>query len=91
MSTSCTRCEGSGFLNLEQVPNEFIANIEDNPDYHQLIIEWIENNKDHNVQVCDCCGDGEYWYDVPGEHYNSQDPIGFNGPYEYNGGFCECN
>jgi len=24
----------------------------------------------HDVQVCDCCGDGDGWYGIPGEHYN---------------------
>jgi hypothetical protein len=41
--------------------------------------------------VCDCCGDGEGWYGEPGQHYTSDDPVGHNGPYAYNGGLCECH
>lgn len=46
---------------------------------------------EHDIQVCDCCGDGDSWYDIPGEHYNAEDPIGHRGPYAYNGGRCECH
>jgi hypothetical protein len=45
----------------------------------------------HDVQVCDCCGDGRGWYGEPGRHYTNQDPPGRQGPYAYNGGWCECN
>ena len=85
MSLPCTRCEGSGFLNLHQIDDKSI--LEDN----DLILKWIEENEEHDVQVCDCCGDGEDWYGTPGEHYNNDDPRGPNGPYAYNGGLCECN
>jgi len=85
MSLPCTRCESSGFLNLDQIDDESI--LEDN----DLILKWIKENEDHDVQVCDCCGDGENWHGVPGEHYNNDDPRGPNGPYAYNGGLCECN
>ncbi len=44
-----------------------------------------------DAQICDCCGDGEAWYGVPGEHYNSDDPKGLNGPYSNNGGLCRCH
>ena len=46
---------------------------------------------EHDIQVCDCCGDGDSWYDILGEHYNAEDPIGHRGPYAYNGGRCECH
>lgn len=49
------------------------------------------NDENNDIQVCDCCGDGESWYGVPGEHYNREDPRGPGGPYSYNGGLCECN
>ncbi len=85
MALTCTRCGGSGFLNLHQLadPIDF--------DDNEVILAWIEANDDHDVSVCDCCGNGEQWYDTPGEHYNTDDPAGRGGPYEYNGGLCECN
>jgi len=85
MSTTCTRCQNSGFLNIEQ-----IGDAADNME-HEDVLKWIKDNQEHDVQVCDCCGDGENWYDVPGEHYNSDDPIGDNGPYASNGGLCHCH
>lgn len=90
MPLTCTRCENSGFLNLHQVPDEFLKEFDETGD-HQLIITWIENNIDYDVMVCDCCGDGENWYGIPGEHYNNDDPPGKDGPYAYNGGLCECH
>lgn len=78
----CTRCENTGFLNIEQVPE----GITDPGD----ILDWIAEQKrsmdriggcscfqrapcswcmlQHDVQVCDCCGDGESWHGQPGEH-----------------------
>lgn len=84
MAINCTRCQGSGFLNLEQCP------LPDGTDCGE-VLAWIVANTDHDVRVCDCCGDGEGWYGEPGSHYTSQDPIGRNGPYAYNGGLCECH
>lgn len=86
MSLSCTRCEGSGFLNLAQIPDGVI----DLNDCDQ-IVRWIAENGDHDVMICDCCGDGDSWYGTPGEHYNSEDPAGVGGPYKYNGGLCKCH
>ena len=57
----------------------------------EAILQWIATHTDHDVQVCDCCGDGEEWYGTPGEHYNSEDPIGKHGPYASNGGLCRCH
>jgi len=84
MSQTCTRCECSGFLNREQCP---LPDETETPE----VLAWIAANADHDVQVCDCCGDGEGWYGEPGYHYTSQDPIGRYGPYAYNGGLCECH
>lgn len=82
----CTRCDGSGFLNIEQVPQEVQERGTD------AILRWIiENPGKHEVQICDCCGDGEGWYGEPGEHYTAQDPQGKDGPYAYNGGLAECS
>jgi len=86
MSLPCTRCKSSGFLNIEQIPEETLSLLNE-----KGIIKWIDENFDHDVQVCDCCGDGETWHGVQGEHYNSDDPRGNRGPYAYNGGLCECN
>ncbi len=80
----CTRCEGTGFLNTHQLP--FTISDSD----HEVILTWINANAndDHDVQICDCCGDGENWYGRPGEHYGPDDPIGPNGPYN---GVCDCH
>ena len=56
-----------------------------------MVLKWISNNTEHDVQVCDCCGDGEDWHGEIGEHYSDHDPQGDGGPYEYNGGLCECH
>lgn len=88
MPITCTRCEGTGFINLHQIPEN------DLPPDNELIDEipkWIASHSDHDVSVCDCCGDGNYWYGFPGEHYNIDDPQGIRGPYSYNGGLCECH
>lgn len=91
MSLPCTRCESTGFINLHQIPDELIVKFQESEDFQQSILDWIESSEDHDVSVCDCCGDQESWYGVPGEHYNSEDPQGSNGPYGYNGGLCECH
>lgn len=85
--TTCTRCQTTGFINLEQIDESTIDDIESN----DCILKWIADNDDHDVQVCDCCGDGEYWYGEPGSHYSNDDPVGNSGPYAYNGGLCECH
>lgn len=90
MSIICTKCEGSGFLNIDQVDDEILSKFDETSD-HDIIIEWIKNNENHDVSVCDCCGDTEIWYGDPGWHYGSDDPSGDNGPYKYNGGLCRCN
>ena len=89
MAITCTRCEGTGFLNLCQIPDAERAAMND------LIAEvakWIKaHTEPHDVTICDCCSDGENWYGTPGEHYNLSDRPGRDGPYEYNGGLCECH
>ena len=82
---NCTRCDGTGFLNIFQVPNDVFDK------GTESVLEWIKNNENHDVTICDCCGNGEEWYGEPGEHYGSNDPIGNDGPYGYNGGLCECH
>ena len=93
MSQTCTTCEGTGFLNIHQFTEitgkDFFDISDDDP--HNFILErWIEL-EDSDVAICNCCGNGEYWYGIPGEHYNNEDPPGHSGPYVYNGGLCECN
>ncbi len=86
MSLQCTRCQGTGFLNAEQIPDDIIE-----PWNSKTILRWIEEHDGHDVTICDCCGDSEEWYGEPGEHYNAEDPPGHKGPYTYNGGLCECH
>jgi hypothetical protein len=87
----CTRCENSGFLNLHQVPDEYCKKYDETGNVN-VILEWMKLNNDHDVSVCDCCGNGEdAWYGRHGEHYTAADPPGPTGPYAYNGGLCECH
>jgi hypothetical protein len=86
---NCTRCQGSGFLNLEQVDDDVLAEF-DRTGEHVVVRDWIDaRNKAiergdcschisppcptcelyHDVQVCDCCGDGTEWYGDPGHHH----------------------
>ncbi|MFA5898016.1 MAG: hypothetical protein WC829_02765 [Hyphomicrobium sp.] len=56
------------------------------------ILAWlVAHAEEIDAQVCDCCGNGESWHGVLGEHYNAEDPRGKHGPYAYNGGLCECH
>lgn len=87
MATTCTRCESTGFLNVHQLPEAELKKLDDGD--LDAILKWIAENKGHDVQVCDCCGDGDDWYGEPGAHYTSDDPSGSRGPYAYNGGLCE--
>ena len=82
MAITCTRCRGTGYLNLDSIDITGEINIEDK----DAVLKLSED-----ISVCDCCGDSEGWYGVPGEHYNSEDPAGHHGPYAYNGGLCECH
>lgn len=82
---NCTRCSGTGFLNLEQV-DEDIDLFEP-----AAVLDWLYSRGQrieasgcctcfqghppcswcmlqHDVQVCDCCGDGTDWYGEPGVH-----------------------
>lgn len=59
----CTRCDGTGFLNVEQIEDESIGYADP-----EAVLAWIESHDEHDVSVCDCCGNGEEWYGTPGEH-----------------------
>lgn len=89
MSITCTRCGGSGFINLEQIPENELDIMSD--DLVSKVPKWMSSNSCHDVSVCDCCGNMDEWYGTPGEHYNKEDPYGDRGPYGYNGGYCECH
>jgi len=89
MAIKCTRCEGTGFINLQQIPEEEFALLSD--DLVEKVPKWMVANADSDVSICDCCGNSSEWYGVPGEHYNRDDAPGNAGPYAYNGGLCECH
>ena len=86
---TCTRCGGTGFLNIEQVPDYVLIQYDKSRDT-SIVLSWMNHN-DSDVQVCDCCGDGDDWYGGPGEHFVDGDHAGPGGPYAYNGGLPECN
>jgi len=84
---NCTRCQGTGFLNYEQLDDGMTDQLE--PDE---ILEWVKKNPETEVCVCDCCGNGDdAWHGEPGQHFTGGDHVGRNGPYAYNGGLPECN
>ena len=91
MSTPCTRCDNTGFLNLFILDDEDLTRFDNSPDFHDAVLHWMLEHPESDVMVCDCCGDGNSWYGIPGEHYNNEDPVGNLGPYAYNGGLCECH
>lgn len=77
---TCTRCDGTGYLNTHQIPEEEPRSIDS-------IEAWMRRMKRdglaHDVTVCDCCGDGQDWYGEPGEHNAAS-------YYPKNGGIPEC-
>ena len=93
MSQVCTRCDGTGFLNAHQIPDGIVAKSlsPGSKKWTDVILKWIETNNDHDVLVCDCCGNGKEWHGEPGQHYEHGDSPGEFGPYAYNGGLCECH
>lgn len=93
VSVTCTRCQNSGFLNINQlIESDWeIAALDDRYESAEPILDWMKQHPESDLCVCDCCGNGEDWYGVRGEHYNDDDPKGANGPYAYNGGLCECH
>jgi len=71
---NCTRCDGTGFLNIHQVPED-IARL--GP---ESILLWVNGTEDHDVKVCDCCGNGEDWYGEPGTHTTEPTSSGWDTP-----------
>lgn len=49
----CTRCEGTGFLNLDQVDEETLAHFEETSD-PQVILDWIAD-RDHRMEEAGGC------------------------------------
>jgi hypothetical protein len=87
---TCTVCGGTGFTNLHQIPDQELAGMSDDLVTH--VPKWMACQLEpHDVSVCHCCGDGDEWYGVPGHHYGPDDPLGKDGPYADNGGFCLCH
>ena len=82
----CNCCQGTGWLNVEQLPDDI-----DGHDAEQ-VQRWVDDaTQDHDVAICECCGDGQGWYGTPGHHYGADDPPGPDGPYRSNGGLCRCH
>ncbi len=74
MGVACTRCEGTGFLNVHQLPKDIAAKL-DAGDVDAVTC-WMFRKDDHDVQICDCCGDGDgSWWSEPGEHDYSVQPV----------------
>jgi len=89
MAIACNVCEGTGFVNLHQIPADELDSMAD--DLVNKVPCWIKLHDDTDVSVCHCCGDGDVWYGEPGQHYGADDPSGSRGPYAYNGGLCKCH
>lgn len=84
----CNVCKGTGFKNLWQIPDGEL----ESDDFVEAVPRWIASQTiPHDVCVCDCCGNGDTWYGIPGQHYSNDDPLGRNGHYAYNGGLCKCH
>jgi len=56
MGMICTRCEGTGFLNLEQVDEDTLHQFEATGD-HQIILDWIADRQRRMDRSggCSCC------------------------------------
>lgn len=85
---NCNVCKGTGFKNLWQIPDGELGS----DDLTVSVPVWIASQTTpHDVCVCDCCGNGDTWYGIPGQHYSPDDPPGHNGCYAHNGGLCQCH
>ena len=82
----CNRCDGTGFLNIEQIPQDDLkAAQKSRAGFHESIVAWMSKNQS-DVMICDCCGDGTQWHCVPGHHFQGEP----SSTYDYNGGLPEC-
>jgi hypothetical protein len=87
VSQTCTRCQGTGFLNLDHVDQAVVKALDETVD-HEPILRWIRDQvATSDVQICDCCGDGDLWHGERGEHWNGEGAS----VYAYNGGLPECH
>lgn len=80
----CNRCGGTGFLNANQVPADVLQEPEQILDWlidRNIQLETMECTCHinppcarcellHDVAICDCCGNGDHWYNEPGHHIN---------------------
>jgi hypothetical protein len=104
---NCNHCAGTGIVNSDQVPDDVMSegaiaardwiremngrakeiscSCHTSPPCYRCV-EYLTDAK-----VCNCCGNGNEWYGVPGQHYSASDPKGNTGPYDYNGGLAECH
>lgn len=53
LSDHCTRCNGTGFINLNQVPDDTLWLFEQSND-PEVILRWIEAAAVHAVAECEC-------------------------------------
>ncbi len=88
---TCTRCGGTGVLNehllAALMPEDGTA------DDIARILQFLHSVEggQHEVRVCDCCGDGDRWYGTPGEHYGPDDPRGPNWTLRQQWGLRRCH
>ena len=87
---TCTRCDGTGFLNLFQVGDDLLNKFWESGD-EKIVLAWIKEHDRHEVSVCDCCGNGENWHGTRGEHYTTTHDCRGGVAYKYNGGLAECH
>lgn len=73
---TCNPCEGTGFQNTHQIPGDYLGFL--TPTLEGIQCWILAQTEPHDVQVCDCCGDGETWWNEPGHHHEGDDMGGFN-------------
>jgi len=84
----CNSCQSTGFLNVDQAgvadPHDHAAVLDwiDEQAAKRVTLDGCSCHVCapcsyclvlHDVQVCDCCGNGEDWYGEPGYHYTQPD------------------
>jgi len=67
--TTCTKCDGTGFLNLEQIDDEILKrfdNTGDKTEIEMLIAKSLtDSDAETDACYCDCCdGTGEHNRDI---------------------------
>jgi len=53
---NCTRCEGSGFLNLDQIGDVDLKAMENSGDFHAAVLKWIDDRdvETSRLEGCTC-------------------------------------